>query len=46
MNGQQHRLKIYPPIWHTVDERYDCLHLDLSTWETELFAFLDENIHR
>jgi len=44
--GKPHRLKIYPPIGHTVDEGHDFLHLGVSIWEPEVFAFLDENMRR
>jgi carboxymethylenebutenolidase len=44
--GKPHRLKIYPPIGHTVDEGHDFLHLGVSIWEPDVFAFLDENMRR
>jgi dienelactone hydrolase len=44
--GKPHRLKIYPPIGHTVDEGHDFLHLGVSIWEPEVFAFLDENMRK
>jgi carboxymethylenebutenolidase len=39
-----HRLKIYPPLGRTVDDGHDFLHLGVSTWEPEVFAFLDEHL--
>ena len=42
--GKPHRLKIYPPIGHTVDDGHDFLHLGVNIWEPDLFAFLDENM--
>ena len=44
--GKPHRLKIYPPIGHTVDDGHDFLHLGVSTWEPDVFEFLDENMRR
>jgi carboxymethylenebutenolidase len=44
--GKPHRLKIYPPIGHTVDDGHDFLHLGVSIWEPEVFAFLDENMRK
>jgi dienelactone hydrolase len=44
LNGKAHRLKIYPPIGNTVDEGHDFLHLGVSIWEPDVFAFLDENM--
>jgi len=44
--GKPHRLKIYPPIGHTVDEGRDFLHLGVSIWEPDVFAFLDENMRK
>ncbi|HMJ23126.1 MAG TPA: dienelactone hydrolase family protein, partial [Terriglobales bacterium] len=40
--GKPHRLKIYPPIGHTVDDGHDFLHLGVNIWEPDVFAFLDE----
>ena len=42
--GRTHRLKIYPPIGHTVNDGHDFLHLGMSTWEPDVFAFLDKHI--
>jgi len=44
--GKPHRLKIYPPIGHAVDDGHDFLHLGVNTWEPDVFAFLDENMQR
>jgi carboxymethylenebutenolidase len=44
--GKPHRLKIYPPIGHTVDDGHDFLHLGVSIWEPEVFSFLDENMRK
>src|SRR6266852_8599439 len=44
--GRVHRLKIYPPIGQTVDDGHDFLHLGVSIWEPDVFAFLDENMRR
>jgi carboxymethylenebutenolidase len=44
--GKPHRLKIYPPIGHTVDDGHNFPHLGVSIWEPDVFAFLDENMRR
>jgi len=41
--GKPHRLKIYPPVGHTADEGHALLYLGVSTWEPDVFAFLDEH---
>jgi dienelactone hydrolase len=46
LNGKPHRLKIYPPIGHTVDEGHDFLHLGVNIWEPDVFAFLDDNMRK
>jgi carboxymethylenebutenolidase len=44
--GKPHRLKIYPPIGYTLDEGHDFLHLGVTIWEPDVFAFLDENMRK
>jgi carboxymethylenebutenolidase len=44
--GKPHRLKIYPPIGHTVEDGHDFLYQGVSIWESDVFAFLDENMRR
>jgi carboxymethylenebutenolidase len=44
--GKPHRLEIYPPIGQTVDDGHDFLHLGVSIWAADVFAFLDENMRR
>jgi dienelactone hydrolase len=44
--GKPHRLKIYPPIGHTVDDGHDFLHLGVNIWEPDVFAFLDEYMQK
>ena len=44
--GKPHRLRIYPPIGHTLDDGHDFLHLGVNMWEPDVFAFLDENMQR
>ena len=44
--GKPHRLKVYPPVGHTADEGHDFLHLGVSSWEPDVFAFLDEHMRR
>jgi len=44
--GKPHRLKIYPPIGHSLDDGHDFLHLGVNIWEPDVFAFLDENMRK
>jgi carboxymethylenebutenolidase len=44
--GKPHRLKIYPPIGHTVEDGHDFLHLGVSIWEPDVFAFFGEHMRR
>src|SRR5579864_832529 len=44
--GQPHRLKIYPPVGKTVEDGHSFLYLGVSTWEPDVFAFLDESMRR
>ena len=44
--GKPHRLKIYAPIGHTVDDGHDFLHLGVNIWEPDVFAFLDGNMRK
>jgi len=44
--GKPHRLKIYPPIGHTVDDGHNFLQLGVTIWETDVFAFLNENMRK
>jgi dienelactone hydrolase len=44
--GKPHRLKVYPPVGKTPDEGHDFLHLGVSIWEPEVFAFLDEYMQK
>lgn len=46
VSGKPHRLKVYPPIGHSVDEGHDFVHLGVEIWEPDVFAFLDENMRR
>jgi dienelactone hydrolase len=40
--GKPHRLKIYPSVGQTPAEGHDFVHLGVSTWEPDVFAFLDD----
>jgi dienelactone hydrolase len=42
--GKPHRIKIYPPVGQTADEGHDFIHLRISTWESDVFAFLDKYV--
>ena len=44
--GKPHRLKIYPPIGHTVDDGHDFLYLGVDIWEPDVFAFLNESMQK
>jgi carboxymethylenebutenolidase len=44
--GKPHRLKIYPPIGLTQQDGHDFLHLGISTWEPDVFAFLDKHMRK
>ncbi len=41
--GKPHRLKIYPPIGHTLEDGHGFLYLGVTSWEPDVFAFLAEN---
>ena len=45
-NGRPHRLKVYPPVGETADDGHDFLHLGMTIWEPDVFAFLDEHTRR
>jgi dienelactone hydrolase len=42
--GKPHLSKIYPPIGRTVDDGHAFLYLGVSSWERDVFAFLDEHM--
>lgn len=42
--GKSHRVKIYPSVGQTPAEGHDFYYLGLSTWEPDVFAFLDERM--
>lgn len=44
--GKPHRAKIYPPVGQTADEGHDFVYLGVATWESDVFAFLEERMHR
>lgn len=44
--GKPHRVKIYPPVGRTVDEGHDFIHLRISTWEPDVFMFLDQYVRK
>jgi acetyl esterase/lipase len=44
--GKPHRLKIYPPVGHTAEEGHGFVYLGVSSWEPDVFAFLDEHMRR
>ena len=44
--GKPHRMKIYPAFGHTLDEGHGFVYLAVSTWEPDVFAFLDQRMRR
>jgi carboxymethylenebutenolidase len=44
--GKPHRLKIYPPTGHTADEGHAFLYLRVTSWEPDVFPFLDKYMRR
>jgi carboxymethylenebutenolidase len=42
--GKAHALRIYPPTGRSGDDGHDFLHLGTSTWEPDVFAFLDQHM--
>jgi carboxymethylenebutenolidase len=44
--GRPHRVEIYPPTGRTADDGHDFIHLGVTTWEADVFAFLDEFVRR
>jgi carboxymethylenebutenolidase len=44
--GKPHRLKIYPPVGKTVEDGHGFLYLAVSTWEPDVFSFLDQHTRR
>ena len=39
--GKAHQLKVYPPVGHTAQEGHGFVHLGVTSWEPDVFAFLD-----
>ena len=39
------RIEIYPAVGRTEEEGHDLVYLGVATWETDVFAFLDEFTH-
>ena len=44
--GKPHLLKIYPPIGQTADDGHAFPFLGVSIWESDVFAFLNEHMHK
>ncbi len=42
--GKPNRFKIYPSVGETPGEGHDLVHLSLSAWERDVFAFLAESM--
>src|SRR5215470_1154022 len=44
--GKRRRLEIYPPVGQSAEDGHAFLYLRVSTWEPDVFAFLDEHVRR
>ena len=44
--GREHQLKIYPAFGQTPDEGHSFIYLGVSTWEPNVFSFLDAHMQR
>jgi carboxymethylenebutenolidase len=44
--GRSHRSKIYPAVGSTPRDGHDFIHQRVSSWEADVFAFLDERTRR
>lgn len=44
--GKPQRVKIYPPVGRTADEGHRLIYLGVTTWEPDVFAFLDERMRQ
>ena len=42
--GKPHRVKIYPPSGRSAEEGHDFVYREASTWEPDVFAFLDRQL--
>jgi dienelactone hydrolase len=42
--GKPYRIKIYPAFGTTASEGHDLVDLSVGTWESDVFAFLDEQL--
>jgi dienelactone hydrolase len=42
--GKSHHVKVYPAVGQTSAEGHDFVHRGLSTWEPDVFAFLDDHM--
>jgi pimeloyl-ACP methyl ester carboxylesterase len=42
--GKSHRLKIYPAVGRTAREGHGFVYSSVSTWEPDVFTFLDQRL--
>jgi dienelactone hydrolase len=42
--GKPHRVKIYPPVGHSMDDGHNFVHLAIPVWEPDVFPFLDQHV--
>jgi carboxymethylenebutenolidase len=40
--GKPNRFEVYPPVGRTAEDGHDFVHTGISTWEPDVFTFLDE----
>lgn len=44
--GKPHQLQIYPAVGRTAEEGHGFLYLGVSSWESDVFSFLDKHLRR
>jgi dienelactone hydrolase len=44
--GKPHALKIYPPVGQTAEEGHGFVYSRVTSWEPDVFAFLDQHMRR
>jgi hypothetical protein len=42
--GRPHRLTIYPAVGQTAREGHNLVYRNVTTWETDVFGFLDQRL--
>ena len=44
--GKPHALKIYPPVGQTAEEGHGFVYSRVTSWEPDVFAFLDQHMRK